>query len=66
MVVVFVAWFKSVGRAPCFENAHILTLAVREVRDPEATAEFVDMVVVADWTVPVEESAIVEVPAVTI
>lgn len=44
----------------------LLTLAVRGVRDPEATAEFVDMVVVADWTVPVEESVRVEVPAVTI
>lgn len=47
VVVVFVAWMWSVCLAFC-HDARLLTLAIREVLDPEATAEFVDMAAMTD------------------
>ena len=41
-------------------------MAVREVRDPEATAELVDIAVMLDWIDPLEETVALVVPAVII
>lgn len=61
---MFVAWIRSVGRAFCHENAHLLTLAVREVRDPEATAVLFDIAAMLDWIDPLAETVALGVPAV--